>query len=77
MRKTQSVVVQNTSTKRPLGKRNQTKKKKQEAKSDPNRDVMQTAITILKKRKNSETKFNDQFDNYGKYIACQFRGMQD
>ena len=53
MRKTQSVVVQNTSTKRPLGKRNQTKKK-QEAKSDPNRDVMQKAITILKKRKNSE-----------------------
>ena len=53
MRKTQSVVVQNTSTKRPLGKRNQTKKK-QEVKSDPNRDVMQKAITILKKRKNSE-----------------------
>ena len=38
---------------------------------------MQKAITILKKRKNSETKFNDQFDNYGKYIACQFRGLQD
>ena len=30
------------------------------------RDLMQKAITILEMRQNSETKSDDQFDNYGK-----------
>ena len=38
---------------------------------------MQKAITILEKRQNSETKSNDQFDNYGKYIGFQLRGMPE
>ena len=27
--------------------------------------------------KETEVKFNDQVDNYGKCIACQSRGMQE
>ena len=38
---------------------------------------MQKTITILEKRQNSETKSDDEFDNYGKYIACQLRGMPE
>ena len=67
-----NVVVQNKSTKRPLVNR-----KKQEEKSDSNRNLMQKAIAILEKRQNSETKSDGQFDNYGKYIACTLRGMPE
>ena len=38
---------------------------------------MQRTITILEKRQNSETKSDDQFDNYEKYIVCQLRGMPE
>ena len=38
---------------------------------------MQKTITILQKRQNSETKSDNEFDNYGKYIACQIRGMPE
>ena len=44
-KETQSVVVQNKSTKKPLFKQ-----KKQEEKSDSNRDLMQKTLTILEKR---------------------------
>ena len=45
--------------------------------SDPNRDLMQQAISIFEKRENLENKSDDQFDNYGKCIACQHRGMPE
>ena len=38
---------------------------------------MQRTITILEKRQNSETKSDDQFDNYEKNIVCQLRGMPE
>ena len=38
---------------------------------------MQEAITILEKRQNSETKSDDPFYNYGKYIASQLKGMPE
>ena len=31
---------------------------------------MQKSIAILEKTHDSDTKSDDQFDNYGKYIAC-------
>ena len=38
---------------------------------------MQNVIATLEKRQNSESKSDPQFDNYGKYIACQLRGMPE
>lgn len=69
---TQSIVIQNRSTKRPL-----ITQKQQDEKSDLNRDLMKDYITILKKRKTSEVKSDDQFDNCGKYLACPLRGMPE
>ena len=40
-----------------------------------NRKKKWSLKTILEKRQNSKAKFNDQVDYYGRYIACQFRGM--
>ena len=37
---------------------------------------MQKAITILESRQKTD-KTDDQFDNYGKYIACQLREMPE
>ena len=60
-----------------LLKGHQLNEKKQEEKFDTNRDLIQKTVTIHEKRQNCETKSADQFDNYGKYIACQLIGIPE
>ena len=52
------------------------KRKRIETNSDGSRELMQKAITILESRQKTD-KTDDQFDNYGKYIACQLREMPE
>lgn len=52
------------------------KRKRPEENSDENKELMQKALTILEKRQKKGDS-EDQFDNYGKYIACQLRQMPE
>ena len=38
---------------------------------------MQKVIAILEKRRNPKSKLDDQFGSYGKYKACQLKGMPE